>query len=266
VFQITIFFLYLAAAILFALSRLPSQANRSPALVTAGFLAAASAVLTDGWLLYTALDDGHNVTLSNTVAIIGFQLGAIGLLGTAKPVLRGLSAGLLLLAGVLSLLAGKDPATVAATTLSWQVRTHVLTSLFAYGLLTVGAIVAIAGLVQEWRLKARRLSPANQLFAPLETTEWLLYAVTAAGFTVLLLSVISGLTFIEDLFAQHLVHKTTLSLLALAIFGILLAGRQFAGWRGRRAIYLYLAGFALLGVGYFGSRVVLEEILGRSWS
>jgi len=266
VFQITIFFLYLAAAILFALSRLPDWSDRARKLVIPAFLAAAIAVCTDGWLLYTALDDGRNITLANTVSIIGFQLGAIGLLGAAKPVLRGISAGLLLLAGMLALVTGKDPATAAATALSWQVRTHVLTSLFAYGLLTVGAIVAIAGLMQEWRLKARRLSPVNHLFAPLETTEALLYAVTAAGFTVLLLSVISGLTFVENLFAQHLVHKTTLSLLALAIFGILLAGRQFAGWRGRRGIYLYLAGFGLLCLGYFGSRVVLEEFLGRSWS
>ena len=109
-FQITIFFLYLAAAILFALSRLPDQSARAPALVVTGFLAALVAVSADGWLLYLALDDGHNITLANTVSIIGFQLGAIGLLGSAKPVLRGLSAGLLLLAGVLSLLAGKDAA------------------------------------------------------------------------------------------------------------------------------------------------------------
>jgi ABC-type uncharacterized transport system permease subunit len=83
---------------------------------------------------------------------------------------------------------------------------------------------------------------------------------------LLLLAVSSGFALFENIFAQHLVHKTTLSLLALVLFGILLAGRQFAGWRGRRAVYLYLWGFAILCLAYFGSRYILEEILGRSWN
>ena len=63
----------------------------------------------------------------------------------------------------------------------------------------------------------------------------------------------------------HLAHKTAFSLLALLLFGILVAGRLFAGWRGKRAVYLYLWGFAFLCVAYFGARYVLEELLNRSW-
>ena len=55
-------------------------------------------------------------------------------------------------------------------------------------------------------------------------------------------------------------------LLAWLVFSILLAGRTFRGWRGKRAIKLYLGGFALLCLAYFGSRYILEEILNRSWS
>jgi ABC-type uncharacterized transport system permease subunit len=105
----------------------------------------------------------------------------------------------------------------------------------------------------------------NHLFAPLEMTEKLLFGVAAAGLIGLLLSVVSGFTFVEDLFAQHLVHKTALSILALILFGILVAGRMFAGWRGKRAVYLYLWGFGFLCLAYFGARYVLEELLGRSW-
>ena len=93
----------------------------------------------------------------------------------------------------------------------------------------------------------------------------MLFSVTAAGFLVLLLAVLSGFAFVEDLFAQHLAHKTAFSLLALLLFGILVAGRVFAGWRGRRAVYLYLWGFAFLCIAYFGARYVLEELLNRSW-
>ena len=144
-------------------------------------------------------------------------------------------------------------------------QAHILIALFAYGLLTVGAIVAVYALIQERRLHAGRLSPVNQLFAPLETTERLLYGIAGAGFSVLLIAVLLGFTFVDDVFAQHLAHKMFLSLLALLLFGILIAGRQFAGWRGRRAIFLYLWGFAILCLAYFGSRYILEEVFGRSW-
>jgi len=82
---------------------------------------------------------------------------------------------------------------------------------------------------------------------------------------VLLVAVLLGFPFVENVFAQHLAHKMFLSVLALLLFGILLVGRRFAGWRGRRAIFLYLWGFAILCLAYFGSRYILEEVLGRSW-
>ena len=160
---------------------------------------------------------------------------------------------------------GPAPEIAATSNLSWQIQAHILISMFAYGLLTAGAIVAVFALVQDRRLRAGKISSTNLLFAPLETTEKMLFGITAAGFSVLLLAVLSGFTFVEDLFAQHLVHKTVFSLLALLLFGILIAGRMFAGWRGKRAVYLYLWGFLFLCIAYFGARYVLEELLNRSW-
>jgi ABC-type uncharacterized transport system permease subunit len=188
----------------------------------------------------------------------------IAILGAIEPSLRGLSGGLLYLSAAAAMLTATQQAD-APTILSWQLQAHVLIALFAYGLLSVGAIVAIFALIQDARLRAGRLTSINHLFAPLETNEKLLYGIAASGFVVLLIAVLSGLTFVDNLFSQHLVHKSTLSILALVLFGVLLAGRHFAGWRGRRAVYLYLWGFLMLGLAYFGSRFVLETVLGRSW-
>jgi len=209
---------------------------------------------------------GLSLSLANAASFIGLQLALIALLGAKEVGLRGLSGGLLLLAAVTAAMTGWQTAGSHSTELTWQLQAHVLISLFAYGLLTVGAIVAVYALIQDRRLRSARLSSINQLFAPLETTERLLYGITSAGFLVLMLAVFSGFVFVENLFAQHLVHKTALSILALLLFGILLAGRHFAGWRGRRAVYLYLWGFMMLGLAYFGSRYVLEYMLGRSWN
>jgi len=270
VFQITIFFLYIIAACSLAASRLPSQNERAQILLIVGFSAAVAGV---GWHASTlwqflVVPNGLSLSIGTAASFVGLQLALIGLLGSLEPKLRGLAGGLFLLAALVAILTGWQqlPDAIASDSIGWQIRTHVLISLFAYGLLSVGAIVALYALVQEKRLQAGKLSSANRLFAPLETTEALLFGITSGGFLALLLSVFSGFAFVADLFAQHLVHKTALSLLALVMFGILLAGRQFAGWRGKRAVYLYLWGFLILCLAYFGSRYILEEVLGRSWS
>jgi len=266
--QITILLLYLLAAIAFAMSRLRRFGVRARALLVAAFAFGTAGLLVHGLYLHTEIygDSGLILSISSTMSLVGLQLALIGLLGAMEPTLRGMTAGLLALAAIITIPLGAQPIAAPVSDLTWQIQAHILVSIFSYGLLAVGAIVAVYALIQDKRLRSGRLTTGSQLFAPLETTEKLLFGVASAGFTGLLLSVVSGFTFIEDLFAQHLVHKTALSLLALLMFGILVAGRQFAGWRGKRAVYLYLGGFITLCLAYFGSRFILEEILGRSWS
>ena len=198
--------------------------------------------------------------------MIGFELAVIGLIAAIEPTLRGISGGLVFLAALTALLMGPSGEAMTGVVLAWQVRAHILIALLSYGLLTVGTIVALYALVQEHRLHAAKLSPVNQLFAPLETTEKLLFGVAAAGFAGLTLAIASGSSFVNDLVEQHLAHKFGLSLLAWVVFGVLLAGRFFKGWRGKRAVRLYLAGFVVLCVAYFGSRLILEEVFQRTWS
>lgn len=265
-FQITIPLLYIIAGTGLALSRLPRFASRSRLLALVAFLLAFTALIAHARLLYTmtVVGGGLQLTLGNSASIIGVQLAVISLLGSLEVRLRGLCGGLLLLAALLAALTGMSTANTEIAS-GWQLQAHILISLFAYGLLAVGAIVAVFGLIQERRLHSAKLSGINQLFAPLETTERLLFGICAAGFASLLLGVLSGFLFVDNLFAQHLVHKTVLSIVALVLFGVLLAGRWLAGWRGRRAVWLYLWGFIVLCLAYFGSRYVLEIVLGRQW-
>jgi ABC-type uncharacterized transport system permease subunit len=93
--------------------------------------------------------------------------------------------------------------------------------------------------------------------------ETLLFQMITAGVFVLSASLGTGFLFLHDLFAQHLVHKTVLSLLAWVIFCAILIGRQRYGWRGRVAVNWILAGFIFLLLGYFGSKFVLELVLAR---
>jgi ABC-type uncharacterized transport system permease subunit len=260
--------LYIIAGAAFVMTRVERLAPQWKMMLALALLTNVTGLLWHGWALYFLVlqQGGLSLSIGNTASFIGLQLALISFLAAGESTLRGLCGGLVILAALMSLMTDTAPSIDAAGQLSLQLQVHVLISLFAYGLLTVGAIVALFALVQETRLRAGLFSPINQIFAPLETTERLLFGITSAGFLFLLVAVSSGFAFVDNLFSQHLVHKTALSLLALALFGLLLAGRRFAGWRGKRAVYLYLWGFLILCLAYFGSRYVLEEILGRSWS
>ena len=265
--EITIFLLYLAAAAAFGASRLPKYESRSRPLFLAACALVATGISIHTSILYATIliDDGFNLSVGNTASMIGLELALIALIAALDQSLRGISAGLLLLGAIAAIATAPENAPTMVATLDWQVRAHVLVSLMSYGLLTVGAIVAIYAMLQERRLQAGRISTYSNLFAPLETTEKLLFGITAAGFAGLALAIFSGLAYVDDLFAQRFAHKTAFSLLALFVFGTLLAGRFFAGWRGARAVRLYLGGFLLLCLAYFGVRLILEQALNRTW-
>ncbi len=250
------------------MSRLPRFEARSRPLFIVACILAATGIVVHGEALFYLILPGQGIHLSvgNAVAMIGLELAVIGLIASIEPTLRGMSGGLVFLAALTILLMGSTGDAAAGVAMTWQVRAHILIALLSYGLLTVGTIVAFYALIQERRLRAAKLSPANQLFAPLETTEKLLFTIAAAGFAGLTLAIGSGTSFVNNLMEQHLAHKFGLSVLAWLVFGILVAGRFFRGWRGKRAIHLYLGGFAMLCLAYFGSRLILEEIFNRTWS
>jgi ABC-type uncharacterized transport system permease subunit len=266
--QITILLLYLLAAAAFTMSRLPRFETHSRPFFLVACIVSAIGLAIHGHTIFNLIlpRHGFDLTMGNALAVIGFELAVIGLMAAIEPTLRGMSGGLTFLAAFTVLLMGPSGNAPDAVALAWQVRAHVLVALLSYGLLTVGAIVAVFALVQERRLRAAKLSPMNRLFAPLETTERLLFVVTAIGFAGLTLAIASGTTFVSDFVQQHLAHKFALSVLAWLVFGILLAGRFLRGWRGKRAVELYLIGFGLLCLAYFGSRFILENIFERSWS
>ena len=93
--------------------------------------------------------------------------------------------------------------------------------------------------------------------------EQLLFQLSGLGFVLLTMALVSGALFIENLTAQHLIHKTVLSVCAWVVFGLLLWGRWQFGWRGRTAVRLTFAGSVVLLLAYFGSKLVLELILQR---
>jgi len=148
-------------------------------------------------------------------------------------------------------------------TYSWQMSAHILASIIAFSLLNIAALQAILLAIQNQQLKSHPPKRYIQSMPSLQSMESLLFQMIGAGLFFLSISLASGFIFLEDLFAQHLAHKTFFSMLAWLIFSGLLIGRSRYGWRGRTAIKWTLLGFLFLLLAYFGSKLVMEIILHR---
>ena len=93
--------------------------------------------------------------------------------------------------------------------------------------------------------------------------EVLLFDLLTSGWMLLSAALLTGWAFIDDLFAQHLLHKTVLSAAAWLVFSGLLIGRRLFGWRGATATAWTLTGFGVLALGTLGSKIMLELVLDR---
>ena len=140
---------------------------------------------------------------------------------------------------------------------------HVTLSILAYSLLTIAAVQSLLLYVQDTHLHNKHPGGFIRALPPLQTMESILFQLIALGFILLPLALFSGALFVKNIFAQHLVHKTVLSIVAWLVFAVLLWGRWRFGWRGRVAIRWTISGFLVLMLAYFGSKMVLELILKR---
>ena len=148
--------------------------------------------------------------------------------------------------------------------MDWQIKLHVTVALIAFSVLSMAAALAILLAVQDRALRHRQFSPWMRALPPLTLTEALLFRLIAAGFLLLTLTLLTGALFVDNLFGQHLAHKTILSIVAWLVFGTLLYGRWQHGWRGQQAVRLTLVGMAVLLLAFFGTKAVLELILHRT--
>ncbi len=207
---------------------------------------------------------GMNISLSEMSILISWFVVVITLIsGMLRPLLNILVVifpftGAVLVANLLA----ESPEKLLQQPGGMMI--HIVLSVLSYSVLTIAAIQAIALAVQEYRLKHHQLKGILKALPPLVTMEAMLFELVLIGFVLLTLSIGTGLFYVDNFFAQHLVHKTAFTLLAWACFGILLIGRHRLGWRSRTAIRWTLGAFALLLLGYTGSKFVLEVLLQRN--
>lgn len=244
--------LYFAAALLFA------RRPRLPAFSVAGAAVVAHAALLVG-------QHGHGVDLHffAALSLVGACVAALCLLVNLYKPVATLGVIVFPLAAILLLVDVYLAPHTQPLPIDWQIKLHVILSLLAFSVLSVAAVLAILLALQDHALRARRFDGLATSLPPLTLTETLMFQMIGVGFVLLTAAILVGFLFVDNLFAQHLIHKTVLSIAAWVVFGALLFGRWRHGWRGQRAVRLTLAGMILLALAFFGSRFVLELVLKR---
>lgn len=239
-----------------------AQPPRRGLLLTIG----AAAVIAHAISVFGAIYTGNNIDLGffRVSSLIFWFITTLTLLSTLRRPLDSLLVGLFPLAALsIAVSTMGTPSHPVSSTLDAGMLSHILTSILAYSVLTIAAIQAAALAIQEHQLKSHHTHGIIQALPPLQTMEQMLFEVIWIGLLLLSVSIITGALFIDDIFAQHLVHKTSLSITAWIIFATLLWGRHQLGWRSQTAVRWTIGGFIALMLSYFGSKLVLEIILQR---
>lgn len=222
--------------------------------------------LTSHGLLITQtiyLDGGVDLSFFKSSVLISWLIVFLLLgLNLRKPV-QGLFLGAYPLAAlsIITALITHTPSRLVSSE-SYGMLAHIALSVTAYSLFSLAAIQAVLLYIQNRQLKQKHSSTVMRNLPPLQTMESLLFEMVWAGVVMLTLAIVTGAVFIENLFAQHLAHKTVFSLLSLVVFVALLIGRYTKGWRGITASRWTLAGCVLLMVAFYGSKFALELVFG----
>ena len=229
-------------------------------------------------IAFFALGSHMGLAWSNTMEADGVNLGIFPLLSliflvinlacmialTWRP-LQNLLVVLFPLSAIAVLIATLGPDTTAAqSNVSLGVAAHVGSSVVAYSVLTLAALQAALLAVQDAQLRRRQFGGIVAALPPLQLMESMLFELIWVGVVALTLSIASGFLFMDDIFAQHLVHKTVLSIAAWLLFSVLLWGRYRLGWRSQTAVNFTVSGFTMLMLAFLGSKLVLELVLERT--
>jgi ABC-type uncharacterized transport system permease subunit len=237
-----------------------------PSVSGIAFVAAALGLICQFLVTVSALIQNEPVMSLNLSLLAVSSLVTCVIVGvTAISTLRVRADNLMLLClplaaislGALSLIPAGNTQPIALD--SAQIG-HILLSISAYAALMTAALQSVLIALQERRLRTPQTGLIG-LLPPMESMENLFITMLWLGVGLLTLSIGTGIFFLQDMFDQRLVHHTVLTSMSWMVYVGFLTGHHLFGWRGVTGVRWNLAAFALLLLGYLGSKFVLEYLL-----
>lgn len=123
---------------------------------------------------------------------------------------------------------------------------HILLSVFTVSVFFMAGAQALLLWIQECELHHKKPFRFIQQLPPVQTMEAMLFRLLTFAFVFLNLVLLTSFYFFGNFLIGHSLNGMILIFLAWAILAVLLLGRYWAGWRGRKAIWLTLLGVFLL--------------------
>jgi len=209
------------------------------------------------------IHDTLNFSLASMVILVSGIVVLIFLLGGLAMPIRRLGVlvyPMTILSLLFALSWGDEPAMLDRNSMAFNA--HILISLSAYALLAIASIQALLYVYQERQIKKRANPTMLMALPPLQTMEMLLFRLLGFGFGLLTLALLSGAAFSQQIFGHAFVfqHHTILAVAGWLVFAVLLFKRVRHGMRGSQAMVWTIAGFLLIQLGYFGTKLVSESL------
>ncbi|MBA2654152.1 MAG: cytochrome c biogenesis protein CcsA [Gammaproteobacteria bacterium] len=218
------------------------------------------AIILHGDLLYKWIDltQGQNLTVYNLFSLATWLTTSIIIFIALFRPIGYLAILILPLAALSILLAGNFPSSHIINTAAQPKQfLHILLSVATFSVLLIAGLQAVTLAFQEKLLKQKNFE-ISQTLPPIETMEKQLFQMIIAGSILLGLVLITSIYFFHTVLLQQFLQKTILTFAALCVFVLLLIGRHYFGWRGKKAIYCTLSGFGILSIIYFSSMIIME--------
>lgn len=139
---------------------------------------------------------------------------------------------------------------------------HILSAISAFAVVCAAALQATLLAVQNYLLRHQHIGSLMSGLPPLETMERLLFQMIWVGFFLLTWVLASSFYSFDHLLLPPLWQKMLLTFASWSVFAVLLCGKYFLGWRGKKIVYGTLIGFFLLIVIYLGHQFVSLSSIG----
>src|SRR5262245_2260066 len=223
--------------------------------LAAGFVVHTITLIED-WTL-----DGHYplFNLKETLSFLAWALVAV--YGVVLYRYRAQAIGvfmmpLISLLSCAALVIQAEPNAPPAFSSTWLFPIHTTLFIFAYAAFFVVFMASVMYLLQERELKLKTFGAIFHRLPSLTTVNELATSAAALGLTLLTLGIATGMLWssARDGRIWHNDPKEIFAVLTWLLYFLLIIYRSTAGWRGRRAAWLGVVGFALVICTFVGTR------------
>ena len=157
-----------------------------------------------------------------------------------------------------SSLLSRDIKPLSPSLQSYWLGIHTVFAFMGNAAFALACVTGVMYLLQEHYIKSKHLGDLFTRLPDIQTLDYLNYRLISIGFPALILAIITGSLWANTVWGSYWRWdpREVLALITMLIYAIILHARLLAGWRGRRAAVLSIAGFSFILLAFFGIKLL----------